>query len=188
MTTNAMMTTPLANTTPLAKTIPLTTFTGRQIYPHDLRPEDIRIEDIAAALSKLCRYGGHCLRFYSVAEHCVHVASKAPDHLKLCALLHDASEGLGLVDLPTPSKARLAGYYDSEHRMMTVIAAHFGFDWPMPDAVKALDTAIIVNEWAQNMPPCAACPVTAPALGVALQFWTPEVAERELLTAFYHCR
>jgi hypothetical protein len=168
-------------------TIPLTTYTGRQIYPLDLRPEDVRIEDIAAALSKLCRYGGHCLRFYSVAEHSMHVASKAPDHLKLCALLHDASEGLGLVDLPSPTKAHLSGYHDIEHRMMSVIAVRFGFDWPMPGEVERLDRAIIADEWAQNMPPDAPCPATAPALGIALKFWSPDEAFYQFTTAFYRC-
>lgn len=37
---------------------------GQPFWPLDPRPEEIHIEDIAAALSKLCRYGGHCKRFY----------------------------------------------------------------------------------------------------------------------------
>lgn len=47
------------------------TYTGRRFYPLDPRPDEIDPEDIAHALSLLCRYGGHVDRFYSVAEHCV---------------------------------------------------------------------------------------------------------------------
>src|SRR5487761_1741512 len=42
----------------------IATFTGRAFWPLDPRPEDVVIEDIAHALSMLCRYGGHCRRFY----------------------------------------------------------------------------------------------------------------------------
>lgn len=49
----------------------LQTYTGRQYWPLDPRPEDVDLRDIAHALSQLCRYGGHTLFFYSVAEHSV---------------------------------------------------------------------------------------------------------------------
>lgn len=45
------------------------TFTGRRFYPLDPRPEDVCLEDIAHALSLICRYNGHSRFFYSVAEH-----------------------------------------------------------------------------------------------------------------------
>ena len=32
---------------------------GRAFYPLDPRPEDVDIEDIAHALSLVCRFGGH---------------------------------------------------------------------------------------------------------------------------------
>lgn len=37
---------------------------GRNFYPFDPRTEDVVIEDIALALSHLCRYNGHCRLFY----------------------------------------------------------------------------------------------------------------------------
>lgn len=40
------------------------TYSGRQFYVADPRPDDVSIEDIAHALALLCRYGGHCRRFY----------------------------------------------------------------------------------------------------------------------------
>ena len=50
------------------------TFTGRQFFPLDPDPQDIDIVDIAHSLAMQCRYNGHTDRFYSVAEHCVHVS------------------------------------------------------------------------------------------------------------------
>ena len=35
-------------------------YTGGKVYPLAPRPEGIKIQDIAAALSKVCRYSGHC--------------------------------------------------------------------------------------------------------------------------------
>jgi hypothetical protein len=68
------------------------TFTGRRFWPLDPRGEDVLIEDIAHALSLLTRYGGHCTRFYSVAEHSVLLARAATPENALWLLLHDASE------------------------------------------------------------------------------------------------
>lgn len=165
----------------------LQTLTGGRFYPDDPQPKDIRIEDIAGALGRLCRYGGHCLRFYSVAEHCVHIARAAPPEHRLAALMHDASEAY-LVDIPRPVKPYLNGYYDLEDRIMTVIAARFRFAWPMPPEVKHLDNAILADERAQNMAPMKASNAEwgaiYPPLGVELQFWPPDRAAFEFDDAF----
>jgi hypothetical protein len=50
------------------------TFSGINFYPMDPRPEDIRIEDIAHALSNQCRFSGHVAVFHSVAQHSILVA------------------------------------------------------------------------------------------------------------------
>ena len=164
------------------------TYTGAQFYPLAPASSPIRIDDIAAALSKLCRYGGHCIRFYSVAEHCVHVASAAPDDLKLAALLHDASEAYA-VDIPRPLKASLPDYRAVERRIERAVAARFGLPDPLPAAVKNLDERIIVDEREQNMTP-ADLPwrhsrATFEPLGVTLRFWSPQEAAYQFLAAFY---
>lgn len=161
------------------------TRSGGQVWPMDPRPEEIHIEDIAGALSKLCRYGGQTLRFYSVAEHCVHMALAAPDDMHLAALLHDASEAY-LSDVIRPIKRHLTNYETIEAGLERAIAQRFCLAWPMPAEVKRMDTAILADERDQVMatPPVPWSQTTEPPLGVTLQFWTPEKAEFEFLAAF----
>ncbi|WP_199520065.1 hypothetical protein [Fulvimarina endophytica] len=160
------------------------TATGRQFWPIDPRPEEVCIEDIAHALSMLCRFGGHCRRFYSVAEHSVLLSrSVAPEHA-LWALMHDASEAY-LVDVPRPIKPSLMGYREAEDRIMSAVCERFDMPVDMPAEVKHADGRILADEAAQNMevPPVTWNDTGAP-LGVELQFWTPERARHELLSRF----
>lgn len=75
------------------------TYTGRKFWPLDPRPEDVCIEDIAHALSLKCRFGGHCKRFYSVAQHGALVCNtlnvnggRRSPVLLMQGLMHDAAE------------------------------------------------------------------------------------------------
>lgn len=67
-------------------------------------PGDIRIDDIASALSRTTRFGGHC-DFYSVAEHSV-IASCLSDTHPLEVLMHDAAEAY-VGDVVKPLKLML---------------------------------------------------------------------------------
>ena len=163
------------------------TYTGRAFWPLTPKSEHVKIVDIAHSLSMMCRYAGHCIRFYSVAEHCVHVAARAPDHLKLTALLHDASEAY-VVDIPRPIKPFLPNYYEIENHLMEMISKKYGTSWPLPDEVKLLDNRILSDEREQNMMFMDVYPSlwgnTQNALGIKLQYWTPEEAELQFLRAF----
>lgn len=121
------------------------TYTGRRIDPLDPDPEALVIEDVAHALSHLCRFNGHCRVFYSVAEHSVRVARAVPAEDARWGLLHDASEAY-LADVPRPVKRRLPNYEELEERFMAVVAARFGLPWPMPEAVKHFDTVLLATE------------------------------------------
>lgn len=82
------------------------TYTGRKFFPLNPRAEDICVEDIAHSLSLKCRFGGHCLRFYSVAQHCVLVSKllePAEESTLLWGLLHDAAEAY-IPDFAAPIK------------------------------------------------------------------------------------
>ena len=155
------------------------TFTGRQFWPLDPRPEDVRIEDIAHALSMLCRYGGHSLRFYSVAEHCCILHDYAPPEFKAWALMHDASEAY-LVDVPRPLKPHLTGYKAAERGVMDAVCARFGLDVEEPPEVKEIDGRILADEAAQNMRDMPEAWLYDP-LGITLKFWSPDEAEAQFL-------
>lgn len=172
------------------------TFTGGQFWPLDPRPEEIKLIDIAAALAKECRFGGHCLRFYTVAEHCVLMYRFAKAYLYdkrtlRAVLLHDASEGLGLRDMPRPIKSSLGTYKEVEAGVMAAVAARFDFAWPLPASVKALDEAIGRTEQHENMAPAPAAWSTGnhvsfeagTRLGVTLEYWPPDRAFSEFLSA-----
>jgi hypothetical protein len=157
------------------------TAAGHQFWPIDPRASEIVPEDIAHALSMLCRFGGHCLRFYSVAEHSVLLArAAAPEH-RLWALLHDATEAY-LVDVPRPLKPFLIGYREAEDKIALAVCERFGLPIKMPGEVKAADTRILTDERQQNMAPAPKPWSTdTQPLGVTLQFWSPEQAKREFM-------
>jgi hypothetical protein len=122
-----------------------TTATGRRLYVLDPDPEQVVIEDIAHALSHICRWGGHVLTFYSVAEHCLRASSIVPRGHALHALLHDATEAY-LGDVITPLKRTLPDYKDLEHRWWLAIASAFCVAKQMPESVKIADTMMLELE------------------------------------------
>lgn len=164
------------------------TFTGRAVYPLDLRPEDIDIRDIAHALSLQCRYAGHVRQFYSVAEHSVHVARHCRQYSPEAALeglLHDATEAY-LVDVPRPIKPFLKSYKLMESRVAHAIAERFGLDNAgHPSIVHEADNRILHDERAALMSPCEReWSLIGEPLGMTIECWSPERAEREFLALF----
>lgn len=159
------------------------THSGKKFWPLDPRPEEIAIEDIAHALSHICRYGGHCNYFYSVAEHSVLMASKVSDRNKIWALLHDATEAY-LMDLPRPIKPYLPGYAEYETKLMKCIADRYSLPPEMPDEVKDADNRIILDEMNQNMSYVPDKYKVLEPLGVNLQYWSPNVAKRMFMDTF----
>ena len=109
-------------------------------------PATIHIEDIAHALARQCRFGGHTARFYSVAEHCIWVAEAImPSELQRAALLHDAAEAY-LMDLPRPLKQLLPAYAALERRMEEAIRTRFDcVSWHVP-AIKTVDNYLCAVE------------------------------------------
>lgn len=165
------------------------TFTGKKFYPFDPKLDDIDIEDIAHALSQINRYGGHTQFPYSVAQHSVLVASKAPADKALRALLHDAAEAY-IGDLIRPVKKHESQYAFTalEHTVEMAIAAKFDLPWPiMDDEIKALDNRIIYDEREQVMRKTDnvwSAGAMLPPLGVHIDRWYPAQAEAQFLNDF----
>lgn len=123
----------------------ITTWSGQ--WFDILKPEDYQysIEEIAHALSNLCRYTGHTNKFYSVAEHSVLVSRIVPDEFALAGLLHDAGEAY-LGDVSSPLKQLLPEYKEIENRVEQSIATWFGFSFPLPPEIKQADVQMYWQE------------------------------------------
>lgn len=84
----------------------LNTRSGRVFDLLEPTPAMIDFDEIADGLAKVCRFGGHTMLHYSVAQHCVLCAREASRAAAPYALLHDAHE-IALGDLTTPFKNAL---------------------------------------------------------------------------------
>lgn len=116
------------------------TRTGKKFFPCNPRIEDVDVEDIAHALSHICRFGGHSSRFYSVAEHSIVASVLCPDEFKLKGLLHDAAEAY-LGDVPSPMKT--GSQADTERVLLNMIFKRFGVASGGDDVVKRVDKKIL---------------------------------------------
>lgn len=128
------------------------TFSGRTFHSLEPVEEEIFVVDIAHSLANLCRFNGHCLRYYSVAEHSVRVSRILPDEFKLWGLLHDAGEAY-LTDLPRPVKRKLTAFNEMEDRVLEIVARRFHLVWPMPAEVKEADNILLATEARDLMAP-----------------------------------
>ncbi|WP_236759991.1 hypothetical protein [Agrobacterium tumefaciens] len=162
------------------------THTGRHYWPCDPQPHEVYIEDIAHSLSLQCRYAGHVLRFYSVAEHSVliarHLAATHAPEVALAGLLHDAPEAY-CVDIPRPLKPYLTNYKGIEQKNWLAIALRFQLDRELPDEVHDADNRIIADELVNLVPMPWHARHNNP-LGVTLRYWSPEKAEAEFMATF----
>ena len=105
------------------------TYSGKHFEPMNPDPDCILIEDIAHALSLLCRGNGHVKMFWSVGQHCICCAKEAwarglSNRMVLACLLHDASECY-ISDIPRPFKKDLPDYQKREDELLEMIYTKF---------------------------------------------------------------
>lgn len=118
---------------------------------------EMSIEDIAASLSKICRFGGHTSDFYSVATHSVLVSKLARQMMTgterevavvgMQGLLHDATEAL-LGDVPRPLKNQpeFRQYKHAESRIWQSLAFLYGVPIRLASVVEKADRKVVTNE------------------------------------------
>ena len=112
---------------------------------------EISIIDIAHALSNICRFGGHCSRFYSVAQHSVMVSRIVPAEHAPTALMHDATEAY-LGDISRPLKAMLPDYRCLDAAVEEEVSMYYGVTRPLPDCVIHADLVMLATEKRDLMP------------------------------------
>ena len=166
----------------------LTLDEGRRFYPGDLPKSEFDIRDIANALSKQCRFNGHCNRFYSVAEHCYWASYYISDTRYMReALMHDASEAY-IGDIPRPIKYAIPGLAEYEETVHAAVFAHFGLQYPMPPAVHDIDDRLLATEVRRLKPDVDlitwGMDGVKPILGLNIECWKPDLAEQAFLSRF----
>lgn len=160
------------------------TWSGGRFFPQDPSVSEVNIRDIAAALSKQCRFNGHTSHFYSVAQHSVLMTRMVSKEHKLEALLHDAAEAY-VGDLVRPVKIACPDFKAIDNKVDFIVRLHFGLPDDMSEEVHDADMKICSAEkrdlmprsevW-PDMPPCDDIPTIVP--------WSWKYAERMFLNEY----
>jgi uncharacterized protein len=130
----------------------LQTATGRMFMLAAPSPLEVHIIDIAVALSRIPRFNGHTVQFYSVAQHCVIVSDMLPPQLRFCGLMHDAAEAY-VGDRTKPLKEVCQELVVVERRVWAAIAAKFDLPLHTPMDVKHADCVALATEKRDLMAP-----------------------------------
>jgi len=173
--------------------VQMQTFTGKIVDLQSPTPDVVDIEDVAHALSMICRYGGHCDEFYSVAEHSVvleEFAARISPKESLFFLLHDAAEAY-LGDVVSPLKKVLTSFVELEKlwRMLAIGARYDLSTTPeMEDQLVLLENRLVPHEvWSLFHPVSEYWTrlYQEPEPGqVTIRCWDPREAKRRFLDRF----
>lgn len=136
----------------------ITTYSKIHFTPTEPVVADIKIEDVAHALSLLCRANGHFKSFFSVAQHSINCAMEAKERgyskrIQLACLLHDASEAY-ISNITRPVKKQLPQYMEFEERLQNAIWNKY-LEQPLSDEGKIqvfkIDDAMLHYEFLKFM-------------------------------------
>jgi hypothetical protein len=154
------------------------------------RPTEIIIEDIARSLSRLCRFGGHGERFYSVGEHSMWMKvcldrKRATAKQRLAALLHDAEEAY-LPDIPRPVKAMMPEAKKIYSALSQAILKKFEVDDAEWAEIFELDDRACATEAEQLGLDLSDYWETPPEpLDITIMCWPPGYVEKHFLKTFF---
>ncbi len=131
----------------------INTYSEIKFWPLDPRFEEIKVIDIAHALSLMCRGNGHTKHFYSVGQHSINCSFEAKNRgysirIQLACLLHDASEAY-ISDITRPVKGLLPKYLEIEKELQDTIYSFFGLGNLTQEEVtliKEIDDAMLSYE------------------------------------------
>lgn len=127
----------------------IATISGREFDVFNFKEEDVEAADILISLNNICRYGGRCLRFYSVAQHALHLTqyfiNKGDTELARIAILHDACEAY-IGDIIWPIKKEIPVFEELETTISNVIFNKYKIDTSRFEEFDWYDKNIVVNE------------------------------------------
>ena len=133
-------------------------YSGGKLDAFSPKRGDFTIDDIARGIAYRGRWCGQTRKFYSVAEHSIHVSNKCSEPYKLWGLLHDCGEAF-FGDVPAPHKDSLwyhlpdaqgviekSPFVDREDALLHVVLGMAGAAVVgMPEEVQAAD--MMVRAW-----------------------------------------
>jgi hypothetical protein len=169
----------------------ISTFKGERFY---LDSPKFDIDEVGHALGNNCRYGGQCLRFYSVAEHSLLVAMLC-EQLGLAdpfeGLLHDGHEAY-LLDMPKPWKAVLPDYVKHEKRLELALRQQFRLSDTISEGCKKADWIALAVESRVLLPskgddfewPPGIREEANKLMDFQLNYWAPPVARDHFMATF----
>lgn len=135
----------------------ITTYSRIKFTPLTPVKEDIRIEDIAHALSMMTRANGHFPEFFSVGQHCINCCNEAlvrgyTQKTALACLLHDGSEAY-LSDITRPVKQNLIRYKEIEQVLENMIYEKYIGSLTKEEyrKIKEVDDAMLYYEFIHYM-------------------------------------
>ncbi|AXQ68603.1 deoxyribonucleoside 5' monophosphate phosphatase [Caulobacter phage CcrPW] len=154
----------------------------------------LEIDDLAAGLSRICRYTGQLAidedEVYTVAQHSVLASENCgPDCDPYEALLHDRAESV-MNDMASPLKQLLPDYKEIEDRVETSTGQYYGVEHPMSAGCKAIDIRMLATEKRDLMPHVEGDTAWAgieniEPLPFKITPWSPSEARHRFLHRFY---
>jgi 5'-deoxynucleotidase YfbR-like HD superfamily hydrolase len=146
------------------------------------------IEDVAHALSNLCRFGGQSRSFYSIAQHCVLVSGMLPPALQYAGLMEKASKAF-LGDMPKPLKDALPRYQEITGRLERSVANHFDLHGPLHPMVRDCAMRVLATECRDLMPHFdRRWSKGAEPLPGRIAPWSPEEAKERFLGEYWRLK
>lgn len=175
---------------------------GRKFHYLANDPSEFNVDDMAAALSRMCRYSGHLSDkydddIYSVAQHSVYVywlllKKGAPTRALPWAIAHDMPEAYW-TDVPSPLKSLLPEYKAMENNSAAVMRERYGIphDEEIEHYVKWADMQVLYAESqeltsipSQLWDDGATSEYTLQEIDPQFFLWRPRFARKMFLAAF----